>query len=392
MENQDTEKKSDRSRLFRRLSFAVGVLILIAGGLAILNMAAGKANGSSAEMADSDQAEARDDKGEEEGEEEDNGKAPVPVEVVAVRTGSVSSYITSAANLVADNEVKILAEVQARVLRLFVEEGDSVRADQTLAMLVRDDQEIAFKKANLKQSNARQSYERGKDLAAKELISREEFDRLTTDYEIAREEIAEAEWSLSKTTIRAPFGGRITDRMIQVGQHLRPGDELFQITDFDPLIARIYLPERDVIGLQEGREVRISLNADSSIRFTGRIRQISPIVDTATGTVKVTVEAIEPPRSVRPGSFVTIGIVLETRAGTLLVPREAVLRELQKAHVFVADGELAVKRTVILGLEEGDVVEALSGVDAGEQVIVAGQGGLKDGSPIKLLESDESTG
>ncbi len=392
MENQGTEKKSDRSRLFRRLSFAVGVLILIAGGLAILNMAAGKANGSSSEMADSDQAEARDDKGEEEGEEEDNGKAPVPVEVVAVRTGSVSSYITSAANLVADNEVKILAEVQARVLRLFVEEGDSVRADQTLAMLVRDDQEIAFKKANLKQSNARQAYERGKDLAAKELISREEFDRLTTDYEIAREEIAEAEWSLSKTTIRAPFAGRITDRMIQVGQHLRPGDELFQITDFDPLIARIYLPERDVIGLQEGREVRIGLNADSSIRYTGRIRQISPIVDTATGTVKVTVEAIEPPRSVRPGSFVTIGIVLETRAGTLLVPREAVLRELQKAHVFVAEGELAVKRTVILGLEEGDVVEALSGVDAGEQVIVAGQGGLKDGSPIKLLESDESTG
>ena len=392
MENQGTEKKSERSRLFRRLSFAVGVLILIAGGLAILNMAAGNANGSSSEMADSDQAEARDDKGEEEGEEEDNGKAPVPVEVVAVRTGSVSSYITSAANLVADNEVKILAEVQARVLRLFVEEGDSVRADQALAMLVRDDQEIAFKKANLKQSNARQAYERGKDLAAKELISREEFDRLTTDYEIAREEIAEAEWGLSKTTIRAPFAGRITDRMIQVGQHLRPGDELFQITDFDPLIARIYLPERDVIGLQEGREVRIGLNADSSIRFTGRIRQISPIVDTATGTVKVTVEAIEPPRSVRPGSFVTIGIVLETRAGTLLVPREAVLRELQKAHVFVAEGELAVKRTVILGLEEGDVVEALSGVDAGEQVIVAGQGGLKDGSPIKLLESDESTG
>ncbi|MEE8137912.1 MAG: efflux RND transporter periplasmic adaptor subunit, partial [Thermoanaerobaculia bacterium] len=178
----------------------------------------------------------------------------------------------------------------------------------------------------------------------------------------------------------------------QVGQHLRPGDELFQLTDFDPLIARIYLPERDVIGLEEGREVRIGLNADPLIRFQGRIRQISPIVDIATGTIKVTIEAEGPPVEVRPGSFVTIGIVRETRPDTLLVPREAVLRELQKAHVFVADGDLAVKRTVTLGLEEGDLIEALSGVEAGEKVIVAGQGGLKDGSPIKLLEPTESSG
>lgn len=382
--------------MFRLLSLLVGAVILVAGGLAIMNLVADKASGASTQTADSDQGGANDEKADKdkkgEGDEEENGKAPVPVEVVEVQAGSVSSYISSSANLVAENEVKILAEVEARVLRLLVEEGDIVRQGETLAMLVRGDQEIGHKKAELRELNARQAYERGKDLAAKELISREEFDRLTTDYEIAREELAEAEWSLSKTTIRAPFSGRITDRMTQVGQHLRPGDELFQLTDFDPLIARIYLPERDVIGLEEGREVRIGLNADPLIRFQGRIRQISPIVDIATGTIKVTIEAEEPPVEVRPGSFVTIGIVRETRPDTLLVPREAVLRELQKAHVFVADGDLAVKRTVTLGLEEGDLIEALSGVEAGEKVIVAGQGSLKDGSPIKLLEPTERTG
>ena len=77
----------------------------------------------------------------------------------------------------------------------------------------------------------------------------------------------------------------------------------------------------------------------------------------------------------------------ETRADTLLVPREAVIRELQKAHVFIAAGELAEKRAITLGLEEGDFVEALTGVEAGDQVIVAGQGGLKDGSPVKILGS-----
>jgi membrane fusion protein (multidrug efflux system) len=180
--------------------------------------------------------------------------------------------------------------------------------------------------------------------------------------------------------------------MIQVGQHVRIGDELFQVTDFDPLIARIYLPERDVLGLTEGREVRLRLNADDSVAFAGRIRQISPVVDTATGTVKITVEASVPPADVRPGSFVTVDIVRETRGEALLLPREAVLRELKRAHVFVANDELAEKRVVTLGLEEGQFIEALSGVAAGERVIVAGQGGLKDGSAIKILGSVESAG
>jgi membrane fusion protein (multidrug efflux system) len=173
--------------------------------------------------------------------------------------------------------------------------------------------------------------------------------------------------------------------MIQLGQHVRPGDELFQVTDSEPLIARIFLPETDVVTLVEGREVRITMNADPSVRFAGRIRQISPIVDTATGTVKVTVEAVDPPPAVRPGSFVAIDIVRETRRGALLLPKGAVIRELQASHVFVFDGEKAVKRTVRLGLEEGDQVEALEGVTTGERVVVAGQGGLKDGQAIRVL-------
>ena len=86
-----------------------------------------------------------------------------------------------------------------------------------------------------------------------------------------------------------------------VGQHIRPGDELFMVTDFDPLVARIYLPEKDILGLAEDRPVRIQLQADEDVEFEGRIRQISPVVDVATGTVKLTIEAIRPPRSVRPG-------------------------------------------------------------------------------------------
>jgi len=381
-------------RTWRWLSLAAAVVLVAAGAVALMNLSATRANGASTIEDDAETTQSAEDTGDKkEGEEEEeDAKTPIPVEVASVSEGSVSVYISSTANLVAENEVKVLSEVEGRVLTLRVEEGDWVKHGQVLATLVRDDEEIEFKKAQLKETNARAAYDRAKELVDRELISREEFDKLTIDYQIARQEMAEAEWALKKATIVAPFTGRVTARMTQLGQHVRPGDELFQVTDFDPLIARIYLPERDVLGLEEGRQVQIRLDAADEVSFAGRIRQISPVVDTSTGTVKVTIEATEPPKQVRPGSFVTVNIVRETHADAVLLPREAVLRELRKAHVFVAENEIAEKRTVTLGLEEGDLIEVISGVEAGDQVIVAGQGGLKDGSVVKILTADANAG
>jgi membrane fusion protein (multidrug efflux system) len=332
--------------------------------------------------------------GEEPGEDadgDDEDDAPIPVEVIGVASGSVSTYITATANLIPEEEVQVLAEAEGRVTRLLVEEGDHVAAGQLLASLLRDEAEILHNKAQLKAANAEMAYERAERMHGESLIAQEEYDKTTMDHRIAQQELAEADWRLEKTEIRAPFAGRLTKRNINLGQHVRPGDELFVVTDFDPLISRIYLPEKDVLPLKEGRQVDITLKADESVRFRGHIRQISPVVDTATGTVKVTVAAIDPPAVVRPGGFVTIDIVRSTHANTMLLPRDAVIRELKRAHVFVVRENVAEKRNVTLGLEEKDKLEILDGVIAGELVVVAGQGGLKDGSRIKILPNESET-
>jgi membrane fusion protein (multidrug efflux system) len=316
--------------------------------------------------------------------EKEKEKAPVPVTAHAVATGPISSYITATANLVPEDEVKVLAEAEGRVAQLVVEEGDRVRRGATLAVLVRDDAQIALEKARLREQNARTAYDRSARMKEEQLISQEALDKLTMENDIARQERAEAEWRLSKTTIRSPFDGRVTWRNVKVGQHVRPGDELFTVADFEPLIARVYLPEKDMLNLRAGQEARLTLKADESVRFQGRIQQIAPVVDPATGTVKITVEAVAPPAQVRPGGFVAVAIVRESKPNAVLLPRQAVLRELQSAHVFVAENGIARKRTVELGLEESEFVEAVSGVAAGEQVIVAGQGGLRDQTPIQL--------
>ena len=316
--------------------------------------------------------------------------AGVPVRVLKSRIGSVSSYISATANLVAENEVKILSESQGRIVTLEVEEGDGVKAGQILASLMRDEAEIAVKKAELRAANARNAYERALQLAAEELVSQEEFDRLGLERDVADQELEEARWRLEKKTVRAPFDGRITLCNARLGKHVSPGDDLFTITEFDSLIARVYLPEKDVFGLQEGRDVRISLKANEDVSFYGRIRLISPVVDTATGTVKLTIEASEPPAQVRPGSFVTIGIVRENHPTAIVVPRDAVIRELQEAYVFVVADGIAERRSVILGLEEGRRIEVVSGVLAGEKVVISGHGGLKDGTAIRVVSPSKA--
>ncbi len=376
--------KAGRGRALWISLIALFAVVLIASAGFIYLQAASReepeAQAETAEGAAADQPAGDEQEGEEE--------TAVPVNVTEIEVGTISTYITASANIVPENEVQVLAEAEGRVTQLRVEEGDRVERGQLLATLLRDEAEMAHNKAELKATNARMAYDRAASMVAQDLISREDYDRIAMDHRLAQQELEEAVWRLEKTEIRAPFSGRVTRRNITLGQHIRPGDELFVVTDFEPLIARIYLPERDVLALQLGRKVRIILKADDSVTFAGRIRQISPVVDTSTGTVKITVEAIEPPRQVRPGGFVTIGITRETHDDVLMLPREAVIRELQQAHVFVAQGDLAEKRAVELGLEEGERLEIIAGLEGGEKVIVAGQGGLKDGTKIKILEQD----
>jgi len=211
----------------------IATVIAVAAVAIYLGVTHGRVEATEPERADGAAAEAVDTPAEGE------GPAAIPVEVAEVGQGAVASYVSATANLVPEDQVQVLAEAEGRVASLAVEEGDRVGRGQVLASLVRDEAEIALAKARVRATNARLAVERAEGTMEKGLISREEFDRLTMEHEVARQEVAEAEWRLSRTVIRAPFDGIVTARMITIGQHLRPGDDVFSIADFNPLIARI---------------------------------------------------------------------------------------------------------------------------------------------------------
>jgi RND family efflux transporter MFP subunit len=373
-----TQARTRRHSPARRIATLLAIGAVLALGTSLWTQSFPGASPVAAAEAASAEEKAKD------GDEKE--KAAAAVAVTPVEQGEISAYITATANLVAEDEVKVVAEADGKVVELLVREGDRVRKGQKLLQIDPGDAALAVRKAELALQNTSLSLERSEKMAADELISPQDLDRIRYERDVAEHELDEARFRHAKTTVVAPFSGTITLRSVQMGQTLKPGDELFTLADFEPLVARIFLPEREVLDLRVGQDAQLSLKAREELRFRGRIRQISPVVDTASGTVKVTVEAVAPPSSVRPGAFVSVGIVRETHQNALLIPCPAVIRELQETYVYVADGEVARKRPVALGLEEGDSMEITSGLEPGDLVVTSGQGALKDNAPIKVAD------
>jgi membrane fusion protein (multidrug efflux system) len=180
-------------------------------------------------------------------------KPATPVAVARVEAGRISAYVNATANLVAEDEVEVVAEAEGKVVELLVDEGQSVRKGQKLLQIDRGDAALAVQKAELALRNATIGLERSDKMAAERLISPQDLDKVRYERDVAAHELEQARHNLQKTVIAAPFSGRITLRQVQLGQTVKPGDALFTLADFEPLVARIFLPEREVLTLRVGQ-------------------------------------------------------------------------------------------------------------------------------------------
>jgi membrane fusion protein (multidrug efflux system) len=117
---------------------------------------------------------------------------------------------------------------------------------------------------------------------------------------------------------------------------------------------------------------------------------VSPTVDAATATFKVTLEVEDPNGDLKPGMFARVGIVFERRPDALTIPRVALLDSDGTSSVFVvADGK-AQQRTIRTGLSNAGRIEVVEGLKATEQVVVVGQSGLKDGNPVRVVSLEQT--
>lgn len=314
----------------------------------------------------------------------------VPVEVAALARGEIEAVLRLSSNLVAEREVQVFAEAPRRVVRLLVEEGDPVAKGDLLLQLQDEEQKSALAKAEIALEESRRNFARTKELHEQKLVTDELFTE--AGYTVRRSEIAleDARRELGYTQVRAPIAGVVTARLVNLGDHVTVNQALFRIVDFDSIVARIYVPEKDMGRLGRGQPARLRADALGGVVFRGTVDRISPVVDPGTGTVKVTV-ATPRQEGLRPGMYVEVELVTAVHDDALLVPKRALVYDNDRAFVFRLKDERRVERLAVTPLlEDADSVEPSAGLEPGDQLVVAGQSGLKDGGLVRLPGDPEA--
>lgn len=308
----------------------------------------------------------------------------LPVEVTTLSRGSIEATLRNSTHLEAEAEVKVFARTANRVTALLVEEGDVVAKDQVLVRLDNDIQKTAYGKAQASLEKARLEFDREKALFEQKLVSEQVFNNFK--YELRQLELAleDAQRGLEYTEVRAPIAGTISLRLVKQGDLVNLNQHLFDIVDFNSMVARIYVPEKSLPDLRLDQPARVTATPFGGREFAGYVKRIAPVVESKTGTVKVTIgfKEIGP---LRPGMYVDVELVTAKRTDALLVTKRALLYDGELSYVFRLLPERKVERVLVEPrITDKLNIEPASGFKEGDQIVIAGQTGLKDGAKVRL--------
>ncbi len=311
----------------------------------------------------------------------------VPVKLALASRRGIDSYYRAASVVEADRLVGLVSKTQGRISALNVEEGDWVHGGQVLVELESDRERVQLRQAELKLKDQKRLLDRSRSMLNENLISTQEFDGSQSSYDQAEAERDLARIAFEEKKICAPFDGQITERKIVKGQMVNPAEPLLTIADFSPLRVRVHLPEAVARKITTGQRVLIQPEADTQT-IEALVERVSPVVDPATSTVRVTMR-LDSGDQARVGGFVKVRITTDSHADALSIPKIALVEEGSLRSVFVAAADTVRKVEVRTGLYDEKYVEVLDGLEEGWFVVQVGQGGLRDGTRIEVLNPVE---
>lgn len=319
---------------------------------------------------------------------EPGGRPPLPTAAVAVEQvlrSDIATYYSATASLDPNKEADVLARVNGIVRAPLAEEGDRVAEGQVLIEVEDAEYRHRVTQAEVELQQQRLSLERSEKMLAQGLVSAEEADAARSQMKAAEAAWELATLELSYTRVQSPFKGRVVARSVDQGRTVSNGTVLFTLADLSRLLARVHVPAREFRNIQTDQPVQLVVDSTGD-RLEGRILLVSPVIDPTAGTIKVTVEVSDFPRSTRPGGFAEVSIVTDRHEDVLVVPRIAVLTEHKERVVYVAADDTAARRVVEVGFEDDRFTEIVAGLGEGESVVVQGQRSLADGQKISILE------
>ena len=312
---------------------------------------------------------------------------PLPVELGEVNQQTLPISITAMASLSALHQVDISPEINGQIANVGFTDGQDVEKGQLLFQL---DDEIA--KAQLSAAQAKLTLDkddlhRAKRLYKQRALSQNAVEQAEESYLESASSVREKKATLDKMQLIAPFAGKLTSRTVSAGQYVAVGQTLVSLVDINQLNVVYHVNEDVLPQLKLGQKVRVTSSAETKHVVTGTVSYLSPVVDQTTRTVEVHATVMNKQDLLSPGMFVQVSQVLQQHQNALVIPAQAIVATVDGSKVYIYNKGRAVEKSVTIGQRMKDSVEILSGLNVNDEIIIAGQQQLRDGSKVVVTSA-----
>lgn len=312
---------------------------------------------------------------------------PVGVAVSSVRTATVVDRAESVGTVRARDAVVITAKVTGIVSGIRFQEGQRVREGDVILDLDAAALRAELDQARAQLDDARSQLARARQLQPGTSIAAQRLDTLEAAARQAEGRVRAAQARAEELRITAPFSGRVGLRQVSVGALVQPGTAVTTLDDISRVRIEFSVPEIYVAQVRVGSTVTGRAQAFGDRRFRGQVTVVDTRIDTATRTVRVISEFDNADEALKPGLFMTVEVEMARREDALVVAEEALDPVGDRNFVYVVREGRARRQEVRLGQRLAGEVEIVSGVRAGDQVVVRGVQRLRNDVPVRVVET-----
>jgi membrane fusion protein, multidrug efflux system len=315
------------------------------------------------------------------------GMPAMAVEVATAISENVVDEIQATGAVEAVQSIELRPEGEGRLVEIYVREGSIVGRGAPLFKI--DDQALKAQvaRAEAERDLAQQALTRTRQLLEQNATSASELERAEAMARSTQASLDLLQLSLTRTTVRAPFGGVAGRRLVSLGDYVTPQRPLISLQTYDPQRAVFQIPERYADRVANRQRVRFTVAALPGKTFTGVVDFVDPVVQLPGRTILVKARVPNPRRELQAGMFIEASLATGTRPSAVVVPEDAVLTSLNQRVVWVVSPDKKVeRREVTIGVRRAGFVEITQGVTAGEKVVVGGAERLQPGMPVNPVE------
>lgn len=312
--------------------------------------------------------------------------APRTVHVAVVTDTEIDNTLRAVGLLTPKDEARLSFKVGGLIESIQVEEGQSVRAGQLLAVLKPTEINASLEQARQTSAKAQRDLDRGRALLADGVATDEQVQDLTTAFHVAKAAESTADFNAAHARIAAAADGVVLRKLAEANELVQAGQTVVVLGGANRgWIVRVGLADRDVVRVRIGDAARIEFDAWPGQVFSGRISNIASAADAGTGTFTVELQLNPDGARFVQGLVAKVALRPQDSVSRMVVPVQALLEANDKeAGVFVLEpGTHRVHRVNIqLGRMSGGQIEVLSGIDRGAQVVTDGAAFLEDGETV----------